>query len=212
MSTPPTLTGLGERAHLLAPAISLDTHIDDIANVLEYEDLRDVILVGHSYGGMIITGVAQRAPHRLAQFVYLDGWFPMDDDRSIAELSARIMPQLWSPLEEQIRTEGDGWREPAPKGENPLGLPNDEDARWVGKRLTDHPAATYVQRLPPDIAAIAAPRHLYVQCPKPGGGTPLAAFGARARREGWVYHELAGGHQVMMTMPRELVDLLVTLV
>src|SRR2546421_3661916 len=68
----PTLSGLGERSHLLSPQVDLDRHIRDITMVLHYEDLRDVILVGHSYGGMVITGVADRAPDRIARLVYLD--------------------------------------------------------------------------------------------------------------------------------------------
>ena len=72
----PTLTGLGERSHLFSPEVGLDTHIEDIIAVLEYEDLTDVILVGHSYAGMVIAGVAQKAAHRLAELVYLDSFLP----------------------------------------------------------------------------------------------------------------------------------------
>ena len=74
----PTLTGLGERVHLASPDVGLDTHIQDILMVLEYEELRDVILVGYSYSGMVITGVAERAPERLAHLVYLDAYVPRE--------------------------------------------------------------------------------------------------------------------------------------
>src|SRR5713101_4428932 len=74
----PTLTGLGERAHLAAPDIGLETHIQDVLGVLTYEDLSNVVLVGHSYGGMVITGVAERAPERLAHLVYFDAFVPTD--------------------------------------------------------------------------------------------------------------------------------------
>jgi pimeloyl-ACP methyl ester carboxylesterase len=76
----PTLTGLGERVHLARPEVDLDTHIDDVVNVMRYEDLRDVVLVGHSYAGMVIGGVADRAPERLARLVYLDAFVPEDGD------------------------------------------------------------------------------------------------------------------------------------
>src|SRR5713226_3159825 len=74
----PTLTGCGERAHLINPAIDLDTHIEDVVNVIQYEDLRDVVLVGHSYGGMVITGVAEHVAERLAHLCYLDAFVPED--------------------------------------------------------------------------------------------------------------------------------------
>ena len=86
----PTLTGLGERAHLLSPAIDLDTHVTDIVKVLESEDLRDVILVGHSYGGMVITGVADRAADRIGHLVYLDAATP-ENGQSLVDIAAPFM-------------------------------------------------------------------------------------------------------------------------
>ena len=86
----PTLTGLGERAHLLGPDVDLDMHIDDVVAVLKYEDLRNVILVGHSYGGMVITGVADRAPSRVGHLVYLDAATPTDG-QSLADVSPDLM-------------------------------------------------------------------------------------------------------------------------
>jgi pimeloyl-ACP methyl ester carboxylesterase len=86
----PTLTGLGERAHLLRPGIDLDTHIEDVVAVLHYEDLRDVILVGHSYGGMVITGVADRALDRVGHLVYLDAANPVGGE-SLADIAAPLM-------------------------------------------------------------------------------------------------------------------------
>jgi pimeloyl-ACP methyl ester carboxylesterase len=86
----PTLTGLGERAHLLGPGIDLDTHITDVVAVLHYEDLHDVILVGHSYGGMVITGVADRAPRPVGHLVFLDAATPVNGE-SLAELAAPLM-------------------------------------------------------------------------------------------------------------------------
>ncbi len=84
----PTLTGLGERAHLANPEISLATHIEDVVNVLEFEDLQRVILVGNSSGGMVITGVADRVPERLAQVVYLDAFVPEDGQKSRRPIAA----------------------------------------------------------------------------------------------------------------------------
>jgi pimeloyl-ACP methyl ester carboxylesterase len=143
----PTLTGLGERSHLLSRDVGLDTHVRDIVNVLEFEDLDEVILVGHSYGGMVVTGVAERVPHRLARLVYLDAWFPIDEDRSMAAVACRHVPEFLPPLETRIQTDGEGWMVPTPGGpEYPLPLP-DADLRWVRAQLTPHPARTIYDRL-----------------------------------------------------------------
>jgi pimeloyl-ACP methyl ester carboxylesterase len=125
----PTLTGLGERSHLLTRDVGLDTHIQDIVNVLEFEDLHEVVLLGHSDGGMVITGVAERVPHRLASLIYLDAWFPIDEDRSMAELGARYMPGFLEPIEARAQTDGQGWMIPTP---GRSGVPAGADRRRPG--------------------------------------------------------------------------------
>ena len=100
----PTYTGLGERAHLANPSIDLDTHITDVLNVIHYEDLRDIVLLGHSYGGMVATGVADRARDRIAQLIYLDAFVP-DDGQSLFDLNEPGR----APMRELARA-GDGWR------------------------------------------------------------------------------------------------------
>jgi pimeloyl-ACP methyl ester carboxylesterase len=132
----PTLIGLGDRAHLLAPDINLTTHITDIVNVLAYEDLRDVILVGHSYAGLVITGVAQHSAHRLAHLVYLDALFPMEDDRSWAALVRRHQPAIAAMADAQIRESGERWLLPPPSGEMLFGITDPTDWEWVRSRLT----------------------------------------------------------------------------
>src|SRR6476620_2380910 len=102
----PTYTGLGERAHLANPQVELETHIADILGVLRFEDLHNVVLVGHSYGGMVITGVADRAPERLAQLVYLDALLPENGQSAIDTFPDR---RAW--LVEQANG-FDGWRIP----------------------------------------------------------------------------------------------------
>jgi len=120
----PTLTGLGERAHLLSPAIDLATHIQDVWGVLEYEDLQAVILVGHSYGGVVITGGAERLPHRLIHLVYLDALVPADGEAAV-DLMA---PAAVSQLEQMVQQDGAGWR-----------LPADSRTGSADPRRTDHP-------------------------------------------------------------------------
>jgi pimeloyl-ACP methyl ester carboxylesterase len=131
----PTLTGLGERAHLLDPGIDLDTHITDVVAVLHYEDLRDVILVGHSYGGMVITGVADRALDRISHLVYLDAATPVNGE-SLAELAAPLM----NAARRQARVV-DGVELVLYPGTEPLpnyGVTDPDDIAWMGAgRLWD---------------------------------------------------------------------------
>lgn len=101
----PTLTGLGERVHLLNREIGLDTQINDIVNVLTFEDLHDVILVGHSLGGMVITGVADQIPERIAKLIYLDAYLP-ENGESIMDLT---LPEGRKIFDQLVQTQGDGW-------------------------------------------------------------------------------------------------------
>ncbi len=203
----PTLTGLGERAHLLTRDVGLDTHIHDIVNVLEFEDLHDVTLLGHSYGGMVVTGVAERVPHRLARIVYLDAWFPIDDDRCMADLGRRYLPGFLDPLEARCQAEGEGWMIPTPGGpEYPLPFTGD-DLRWLTAHLTPHPARTLYDRVVTGNTTAEHLPHTYIICPQPARFAP---FAERAEQNGWNCHELAAGHFVFMTMPAELSALLAT--
>jgi pimeloyl-ACP methyl ester carboxylesterase len=106
----PTLTGLGERAHLATPETDVDTHVADVAAVLHFEDLADVVLVGHSYGGLVISALADRHPERVAQLIYLDADVPEDGDCEFDFFPADER----AGLEEAARTRGDGWKVPPP--------------------------------------------------------------------------------------------------
>lgn len=117
----PTLTGLGERVHLAGPDVDLDIHIEDIVNLLIYEDLHDVFLVGWSYSGMVITGVLDRAPERLAHVVYLDAELP-DDGESEFDIAG---PEFQAEMEESARATGEGWKAS-------LGCAADIDAFFAG--------------------------------------------------------------------------------
>ena len=101
----PTLTGLGERVHLLTREIGLDTQIADIVNVLVFEDLHDVILVGHSLAGMIITGVADQVPERISKLIYLDSFLP-ENGESIMDLT---LPEMRKTIDQMVQTQGEGW-------------------------------------------------------------------------------------------------------
>jgi len=194
----PTLTGLGDRASLLSPAIGLDTHVDDVLAELERSALRDVVLVGHSYAGVVVTAAADRAPERLARVVYLDAVVPQSG-RSLLECSG---PGFRSHIEEQARTRGDGWKIPVPRAES-LGLFEASDIDWVMPRLVPHPYRTFCDRV--DLRQGTAVPRTYINCigEQPRGG-------ARSAQAAGIddYHELGTGHDAMVTAPRELAQLL----
>ena len=193
----PTLTGLGERSHLLAADIDLETHIDDVAATLECEDLESVTLVGHSYGGMVITGVAGRVASRVSHMIYLDAFFP-DEGKALSDY-APVPP-----------TRADGWRVPPPGTPSSWGVTNAQDIAWMERRVGDQPVRTFTQPVRQSAAAIPVSRQAFIQCTR----APFFAEAAeRARRRGLRSHELfSGGHDSMITEPARLAEILVSLV
>lgn len=200
----PTLTGMGERAHLLTRDVNVITHVRDVLGVLHYEDLKQVILVGHSYAGMVLAGVAEAAAPRLAHLVYLDA-FPPRDGESALDLEPPGSAQAFA---EMARTRGDGWR--LPPTESLLerwGLRAEADRRWVWSNLTDFPLRCFQEpvSLPKEVSR-TLPR-TYIACVDPANpGMALSAD--RAREEGWRFRSLASGHDAMVTAPAELAALL----
>jgi len=158
----PTLTGLGEREHLLNPDINLDTHITDVVNLLRFEDLHDVYLVGHSYGGMVITGVADRAPERIGNVVYLDAAFPMTG-QSLVDVAGEMM----AATRELSRTI-DGvelvlFADELPYGY--YGVTDPEQIAWMAPKLTPHPFACFAQKLElQDEARVRALPQSFIVC------------------------------------------------
>jgi pimeloyl-ACP methyl ester carboxylesterase len=198
----PGLTGLSDRAHLLACGVDLTTHITDVASLLVYEDLKEVVLVGNSYAGMVITGVATKVPERLRRLVYLDAYLPdvgqSEEELWPAEMRAAILAD-----EAAAR----GLRQPPPPAL--FGITDPELAAWVQARWTAHPLATYTQPVPPDNAMSAALPRVYVHFTAGVVSTPLfAPFAAKARARGWTVYELAADHVAMLTTPREVAALL----
>jgi pimeloyl-ACP methyl ester carboxylesterase len=194
----PSYTGLGERAHLASPDNNLETHIEDVLGVLTFEDLRNVVLIGHSYGGMVATGVADRAPERIAQLIYLDAFVP-EDGQALAD--------FWSEAERQRRMDGvkagDGWRV------TPNPVPPDtsaEDAAWIAKFRMPQSVTCFEQPLRLR-AKLTLPR-TYIQCMRYADRGPFAQFAARARAEGWPAYELDASHSPNVTAPDLLMDLL----
>jgi pimeloyl-ACP methyl ester carboxylesterase len=189
----PTYTGLGERSHLLSPDIDLHTHIQDILMVLRFEDLTDVVLVGHSYGGMVITGVAEKAAGRLAHLVYLDAFAPQDG-QSLADMYG---PEAWAGFEQWANADGDGWL-----------LPYDApDA----DRQTAHPFKTCLTPVEVKSPLAAALPRTFICCTETTGDfcLPITRSAEMAKADDrWRYRELKTGHDPQLMPRRELVDLL----
>ena len=201
----PTLTGLGERAHLLTPDINLTTHVQDILGVLEYEDLQQVILVGHSYGGMVLSGVAEHAGARVAHLVYLDAFLPEDGKalRDYADGAA---------LDDVVRMHGDGWRYPTPRmdGANFFGVTDSDDVAWMLARVGDHPYPTMTQPVRMTADTLNAMQRTYILTTE---GPPFREAADRAQRLGFRYYELfSADHDAMITQPEALVDIVLDLV
>jgi pimeloyl-ACP methyl ester carboxylesterase len=203
----PTLIGLGERCHLLTPAIDLDSHVQDVLDVLEYEDLEDVILVGHSYAGMVITGALAKPSKRIAQLVYLDAFLP-EDGKALND----YVPAFIAGYEENVRKNGDGWRLPFAGSLTlaALGVTDPADVAWMTPRMCDQPYRTFTQpvRLPSGFAAnvkrtylLSSDRSFHVAAAK------------RAREQGFaMFHMPGAGHDVMVTQPQALLQSLLEVV
>ena len=196
----PSLTGLADRSHLLAPGIDLDTHITDVVNLLRYEDLSDVILVGHSYGGMVITGIADRAADRVGRLVYLDAANPRNG-QSLVDVAG--------PIIESTRPMGavvDGVELvllPAPGAAAFYGVTDPDDLQWMDERLTGHPWRCFEQKLEltNEDALWAIPQY-HVVCTS----TLLTrdpALMDRARAEGRLW-DIDTGHDLMITEPDQV--------
>lgn len=200
----PTLTGLGERAHLLSRDIDLETHITDVIATIEAEELRDVVLCGHSYGGCLITGVADRIPDRLRALVYLDAFVP-EDGQAMMDLLPVAAGARMAAL---VKEKGDGWRVP-PRSAESFQVATAEDRAWVDRRCVPHPFATMTQPLRLTGTGKPVATRLYIRAAN-YDASPFGPFAERARADpGWRYEEIAYGHDVMVDAPDELAEALI---
>ncbi len=200
----PTLTGLGDRADQLTPAVGLSTHIADVVDLLEQQDLSDVLLVGHSYSGAVISGVAERCAGRIARMVYLDA-FVLRDGEALLDIEPPASRQAFLEI---AREQGDGWRLPAQKDWlDRWGLTDPDDRRWVWEQLTDMPllASTEPAALAADAARSLPRSFLRLSDPQNPGLLPSIE---RARDEGCEMLEIKTGHDAMVSAPAELAELL----
>src|SRR5688572_5091788 len=194
-------TGIGDRSHLANPGIDLETHIKDVVAALESEDLKEVVLIGHSYGGMVATGVADRVANRISQLVYLDAYVPQNG-QSMIDFSVPERVKQWR---ESAATEGGGWAIP------PGPMPSDtapEDVAWASPRRMMHPLKSFEQPIRLSGAAHAIPR-TYIYCTRPRPIDVFRQFLEQSRREpGWRSFEIDASHNPHITTPDVLAELL----
>ena len=215
----PTLTGVRDRAHLLTPSVGLSTHVDDVVALLDAYDLDDVVLVGHSYAGQVVTAVADRAPERVRTRVYLDAFVGDDGDAAIDLLPSTVAGHY----RESVDGPGFGWLIPV-RPLSKLGVTEEADLAWLAPRLTPHPWRTYTEplRLTGSDASEGSAglgerttisditkSCLFVECVD--WMRVFSAHAERAAARGWPVHQLATGHEAMVTAPKELADLLLSL-
>jgi pimeloyl-ACP methyl ester carboxylesterase len=201
----PTLTGLGERAHLASRSVGIETHIRDILGVLEYEDLTDVILVGHSYAGIIVTAVADRVPTRVSRLVYLDAVVPKDGQCLLDCFGSEFR----SHIEAHVKALGEGWLIPAVVATGRLlGLDTQDDIDWTIPRLRPHPYRTFHEPVRLGRLASQTIPRVFIKCVGTDGGTSDIDAYKRTATDIEDYYALAAGHDAMITMPRDVAGLL----
>jgi pimeloyl-ACP methyl ester carboxylesterase len=205
----PTLTGLAERASELSPEVGLETHIQDIVGELQEKTLHGVILVGHSSGAMVITGVVDQVPERIAHLVYLDTFVPRN-----GESLADIAPMVIRLLRKQAQAHGDGYRVDS---RGTYGVTEEPDRSWVLRSVTPQPLKTFEQPLHlKNPAIVSAKPRTHIDCTSGFFFSLMRRLVARRAlpptEAGWRLRQLPTGHDAMITMPRELADVLLEVV
>jgi pimeloyl-ACP methyl ester carboxylesterase len=196
----PTLTGLGERSHLLSPQIDIATHVTDVVNVIKWERLTDIVLCGHSYGGFVISGVAEKIAAAIRSIVFLDAFVPHEDDSPQSLTGPAIQEGIRAALQR-----GDLSMPPRPA--EFFGV-NKADRAWVDALCVPQPIGTFTYKIALTGAREKIARKTYIRAksyPNPGFDK---AFAAAQSDPSWHTYEVPCGHDVMVDMPERLSELL----
>jgi pimeloyl-ACP methyl ester carboxylesterase len=200
----PTLTGLGERSHLLAEDVNLETHIADVVNLIQWEELTDVILCGHSYAGAVVRGAADRIPDRISALVYLDA-FILEDGESLHS----VLPPELREVPPELLTSAEPWKIPAIPAE--LFGVNPQDRAWVDRQCTLHPLATFQQPLSLTGAHESIQNTTYIHADGYEPALPFPKFYEDAKAKGWKTLTIHCGHDVMLDQPEQLTQMLLSI-
>jgi pimeloyl-ACP methyl ester carboxylesterase len=196
----PTLTGLGERSHLMSGLITLDTHITDVVNVIRWENLEDFVLVGHSYGGWIISGVAEQLQGKISSIVFLDAFMPENGQRVLDTNSPRSRAEI-----ELAQRKAEVSR-PAPPAS--VWKVNEKDQPWVNEKFTAQPVGVAFTPIRLTGARDRVPKKTYVRA-KGYDNSNFEAYYAKVRSDpSWRTYEIPCGHEVMIDMPERTAEIL----
>ncbi len=193
----PTLTGVGERSHLLTPQVNLETHIADVINLIRWEELTGVVLCGHSYGGCVVTGVADRIPEKVRALVYVDAFVPENGQ----SLHDALSPEARNEQIEAARKFGDGWKTPPIPPE--VFNVNARDRDWLERKSAMQPLACFQQPLRLT-GAINRIEHVTYILATGWSPSPFPQLYDKAKAKGWKTLAMPCGHDVMLDKPEEL--------
>jgi pimeloyl-ACP methyl ester carboxylesterase len=196
----PTMTGLGERSHLVGPHINLATHVSDIVNVIKWENLADIVLVGHSYGGTVISGVAEQMRPAIGSIVFLDAFVPENGDSLAAKASQPVREAIAA-----LTQKGEVTMKPVAAA---VFRVNESDRAWVDAMCTPHPLATLTDHSAVTGARERIAKKAYIRAK----GYPSAPFDGYQEKlkadQSWRMYEVPCGHDVMVDMPERLTEIL----
>jgi len=195
----PTLTGVCERSHLANKDVSLDTHIADIVGEIKWNELKDVVLVGHSYGGLIVSGVCEKIGSKVGSLVMLDA-FVSENGQSLVDMQPPAAAKAFNDLE----AKGE-WRVPARSAA--MFQVNEKDQAWVDAQCTVHPIKCFTQKLALTGARDRVPKKAYIRASQPS--EPFDQSKARTKAAGWRIYDVPCGHDVMVDMPDRLAEILI---
>lgn len=202
----PTLTGLGERAHLATPEVDLDCHINDVLGVIDMEEIDDAILCGHSYGGQVITPALDRRVDKFRAAVWLDAFVPVDGQ----SLMDGWPPERAQHVREQVAASGDGWKMP-PMTPEYFGVMDADDAAWITRRCVPQPLETFSQPVHLTGAWETVPKKMYLLAELHPNSSFDRFSVPLSEKPDWDVRSVASGHDVMIDTPELLADILIEL-
>jgi pimeloyl-ACP methyl ester carboxylesterase len=205
----PSLTGLGDRAHLFSKDISLQTHVEDILSVVETEELSDFVLVGHSYAGMVISGVADTLGHRVSRYIYLDARLPLDMSPGASfNWSSLDTPEICEARLKSVYEQGKGVALPPPPP-SVFAVTKPSDVAWLQRHLRPMPVQTYTGNFTFKSSGSNGLKRTYIASIKPLHNTLISTHNRIMGDHTWSFLTIKAGHDSMVTAPEELVSLLI---